>query len=129
MVVQPIFIKIQTVVVRARANSALERTPLRGDAQLDRSSALRADERGASCANFGFSGASAVEPSFERHGFAATPGALRALHPRAGVAQLAPRWTSKATDLKRVLFCCACGGPSPSLFNARAPGRPAVGRS
>jgi len=36
MVVQPSFIKIQTVVVRARANSALERTPLRGDAQLGR---------------------------------------------------------------------------------------------
>jgi hypothetical protein len=35
-VVQPSFIKIQTVVVRARANSALERTPLRGDAQLNR---------------------------------------------------------------------------------------------
>ena len=36
IVVQPSFIKIQTVVVRARANSALERTPLRGDAQLSR---------------------------------------------------------------------------------------------
>jgi hypothetical protein len=36
LVVQPTFMKIQPVVVRARANLALERTPLRGDAQLGR---------------------------------------------------------------------------------------------
>ncbi len=67
-------------------------------AQLQRSRALRARERGASVEHRGVGRTAPANPSFERtplRGFARVSlRALRALRPHAGAAQLAPRYAS-----------------------------------